>query len=464
MAAIIQQGRRDFLRMAAGTGALAAFGQLGLTASLAQSTPTYRAMVGIFLSGGNDGWNMVVPTDSRYSAYAASRGSTLALPQASLVPLNGSAMGLHPTMSALQSVWDAGQLGVVLNTGTLYQPLTKSLYQTRSDLRPLNLMSHSDEQAHWQGMRARGANFDGFMGRMTDRMNSTTALPPMVSIAGSQLAVLGAQTSALVLPSSGTLSRSGYSATSTNNAVKARQAALDAFADAAGLGTVTETTARGLSSAYGQITTANAILTATSTVDAFFVNPTTGAALTSDVSRQLNRIARMIEARNSLGHNRQIFFAQQGGFDNHADEVNGTNITGTHANLMADLAMAMAAFQKAMVSLGVDGQVTAFTMSDFGRTFKVNAQRGTDHAWGSNHLVMGGGLKAKQIHGAYPDVTLGGSADVSSEGRFIPGVSQEEYIGAIAQWHGVSNADMPYVFPNWSTWTSPGRGPLGLFA
>jgi uncharacterized protein (DUF1501 family) len=141
----------------------------------------------------------------------------------------------------------------------------------------------------------------------------------------------------------------------------------------------------------------------------------------------------------------------------------GNNDTGTHANLLGDLAMALAGFHRAMQSIGMAENVTAFTMSDFGRTFKGNAQNGTDHAWGSNHLVVGGNVTPGGIFGAYPDPVIGGAHDVSNEGRFIPAVAQEEYIGAIARWHGVSEADMPYVFPNWSTWSTGGRGPLGLF-
>jgi uncharacterized protein (DUF1501 family) len=449
--------RRDFSRMLAGTGAAAVLGQLARTSAIAASSSSFRAMVGIFLFGGNDGWNMVVPTDSRYAGYAASRG-TVALQQAKLTALQGSAFALHPAMSALNSVWAEGALNVVLNTGTLYAPLTKAQYQSSPLLRPTNLLSHSDEQAQWQGMRARSDNYDGFMGRLTDRSNRP-ATPALISFAGSNLAIIGQQSSSLILPSTGTLGRSGYSA---GNSPK--NAAIDALASGAGLGTIADATGSQINAAYTQATTANGILSATSSVDAFFVNPTTGAALTSDISRQLLRVARMIEARATLGHTRQTFLVSQGGFDNHSGQVNGDTSTGTHANLLGDLANALAAFYKALKSMGMADTVTTFTMSDFGRTFKGNAQNGTDHAWGSNHLVMGAALKPMLAHGLYPNTTLGGADDVANEGRFLPTTSQEEYIGAIARWHGVADSDLSYVFPNWSTWTSGGRAPLGLFA
>ena len=203
-------------------------------------------------------------------------------------------------------------------------------------------------------------------------------------------------------------------------------------------------------------------------MDQYFVNTTTGAALTSDVSHQLLRVARMIQARATLGHSRQIFFASQGGFDTHSNQVDATaTTTGTQAGLFSDLAMAMAGFYSAMKALGLQNNVTAFTMSDFGRTFKVNAQRGTDHAWGNNHLVLGSALTPKTIHGVYPDVTLGGSQDIDSSaslGRWIPSIATEEYLGSIAQWYGVAAANMTYVFPNWVTWSTNGRGPVPFFS
>ena len=448
--------RRDFATFIAGTGAAAALGQLAHTATAAPQG-SYRAMVGVFLFGGNDGWNMVVPTDTRYAGYASSRGS-VALAQNRLTALEGSAYALHPAMSGLNGVWAEGALGLVLNAGTLHAPLTKALYQSRSDLRPTNLLSHSDEQAHWQGLRARTENYDGFMGRMADRY-AQPATPALVSLGGSNLAIIGQTSSPLILPSTGTLTRTSYTAGNTP-----KNAAIDAFAGAAGLGTVADVTAKQITAAYTQATTANTILTATSSVDAQFVNPATGAMLTSDVARQLLRVARLIEARGSLGHDRQTFFVTQGGYDNHSAQVNTDTSAGTHATLLGDLALALAAFYRALKAMGMSENVTAFTMSDFGRTFRGNAQMGTDHAWGSNHIVMSGNLRPKLAHGIYPSTVLAGADDVSTEGRFVPTISQEEYLGAIAKWHGVAEGDLSYVLPNWSTWTTNGRAPLGLFA
>lgn len=453
--------RRNFVRTMAGTSVAAALGQLGRSAAIAAPSGSYRAMVGVFLFGGNDGWNMVIPADARLSQYTASRGS-VAVRASAIQPLTGSAYALHPAMSSLRALWDEGALSLVLNAGTLYAPLTKATYQSRADLRPSNLMSHADEQAHWQGLRARAVNYDGFMGRLTDRA-ATSTIPSLISLGGSQLALIGQSSSPLILPSTGTLGRSGYS-TGTSAANTAKNQAIDAFASGSGYGTLTDVSARDLSGAYAMAGTANGIVTATSTMDSYFVNPTTGAALTSDVARQLMRVARMIEARNTLGHGRQTFLVSQGGYDNHSGQVaTADTATGTHANLLGDLAMALTGFYRAMQALGMQENVTAFTMSDFGRTYKGNAQAGTDHAWGSNHLVVGGAVYPQMAFGSYPDPVLGGADDIGSDGRFVPGIAQEEYIGAIARWHGVSDADLPYVFPNWSTWNGGGRGPLGMF-
>ncbi|UAK23262.1 DUF1501 domain-containing protein [Sphingomonas nostoxanthinifaciens] len=453
--------RRSFGKLAAGTGALAALSQIGRSSALAATSTDFRATVGIFLYGGNDSWNMIVPTDARYAGYAASRGTALALPQASLVPLTGSAYGLHPAMAALQPVWNAGGLNVVLNTGTLYAPIDKTLYNSRPDLRPTNLMSHADEQAHWQGLLARDNATDGFLGRLNDKL-AQNAISPVMSFAGSDLILLGQQKQALVLPIAGGVTRNGANTGSPNGAPGAREAALVAFAQPSDASLIFSQTSGTITGAYGLVDQLNsALVTSPPGTDAYFVDPATGTALSSNIAKQLMRIARMIASRDTLGHARQAYFATQGSYDTHSAQGAAS---GTQANLLKDLALAMAGFYNAMGSLGLQQNVTAFTMSDFGRTFRGNASGGSDHAWGGNHLVVGGALKPQLIHGKYPDTTLGGADDADTVGRFIPTIAQEEYLGAIMRWHGVAATDMSYVFPNWATWNANGRGPVPMFA
>ncbi|WP_341207069.1 DUF1501 domain-containing protein [uncultured Sphingomonas sp.] len=448
--------RRHFHHMAMSAGAAAALGMFGRGVAYGAPGSGFRAMVGVFLFGGNDGWNMLVPTDTAaYSAYVSAR-QTVALPPSGVVPLAGSGLGLHKAMASLAPIWDKGAMALVLNTGTLATPLTKATYLSRPDLRPSNLMSHSDEQEHWQGLRAQSVNRDGFMGRLHDRM-SASGVPPVISFGGNNVALIGQQAQPLVLPSKGVLSRYG-----TNSS--AIDAAVSSLAGGTGLDDITASTADTVRDAYAMSAATSAVLGATGSVEAFFVDPTTGAALTSDVSQQLKRVARMIEARSTFGHTRQSFFVSQGGYDTHDAQVTfGNVVAGTHANLLGDLALALSAFYNAMEALGLQDNVTAFTMSDFGRTYRGNAQLGCDHAWGNNHLVIGGGVTSGGVFGRYPDPTLGGADDVSNEGRFLPTTAQEEYLGAILKWHGVSDADMPYVVPNWATWSTNGRGPIGLY-
>ena len=420
-------------------------------------------MVGLFLLGGCDGWNVVAPLDGRYDGYARGR-DTLALPKELFTPLDGTGFGLHPSLAPLKTAWNDGGLGVVLNTGPLFQPLTRDLYQRRPDLRPVHLMSHADGQAQWQGMRMREENLDGFLGRLADRTAVAAPVSPLISTAGSSLAVIGANIRPLVLPAAGPLERNGYEMVPNDAATRARQAAIAAMADASAYGPLTRLTAKSYALAYEQAQLVDGVISApVSAVDAYFVDAT-GAELDSDIASQLNRIARMIESRSKLGHDRQTFFASQGGYDTHATQIAGKPGEGRHSRLLADLAQAMAAFYAAMKGVGLQDQVTLFTMSDFGRTYAANAAHGSDHAWGNNHLVLGGGLKPRTVHGRYPDTTLGGPEDSNVDGRWIPSIAVEEYVGAIAQWYGVAPADMPYVFPNWATWNGGGRGPAPLFA
>lgn len=449
--------RRHFHRMAMSAGAAAALGMFGRGVAYGAPGSGFRAMVGVFLFGGNDGWNMLVPTDpAAYAAYVASR-QTVALPPSAIAPLAGSGLGLHNAMANLAPLWDQGAMALVLNTGTLAAPLTKATYLSRPDLRPSNLMSHADEQEHWQGLRAQSVNRDGFMGRLHDRIGGGGTVPPVISFAGNNVALIGQQSQPLVLPSKSVLTRMD----SGNGAI---EAAVGSLASGDGLGTITGSTAQTLKEAYAMSAATASVLGTGGSVEAYFVNPTSGAALTSDVAQQLKRVARMIEARSTFGHSRQSFFVSQGGYDTHDNQVVYGNVaTGTHANLLTDLALALGAFYKAMQSLGLADNVTTFTMSDFGRTYRGNGQLGSDHAWGNNHLVIGGGVTPKGVFGRYPDPTLGGADDISAEGRFLPTMAQEEYLGAILKWHGVADGDLAYVVPNWATWSTNGRGPIGLY-
>ncbi|WP_224919789.1 DUF1501 domain-containing protein [Sphingomonas sp. R647] len=421
--------------------------------AVAASGSGYRAMVGLFLFGGNDGWNMLVPNGSAYGAYSEARGA-VAIKREVLIPLSGVGYGMHPSFAPLAPFWDQGKLSFVLNTGTLHAPLTKSLYNSREDLRPTKLFSHTDEEAHWQGLRARTSSDTGFMGRIADR-SAISDVPSTISFAGANLAVAGAQSSALILPEAGALR--------LNQEMRSELAgAIAAFDSADGLGEIAAVTDGQIDANRGLASRMDALLADGGLAQSFFIDPATGQLLNSSVARQLLRVARMIEMRQTLGHSRQSFFVGSNGFDTHANQVEGNSASGTHAVLLHHVAAAVAAFYRAIEAMGLADTVTLFTMSDFGRTSKANDQRGTDHGWGNVQMVLGGGLRGHHIHGTHPSFELGGADDATGEGRFIPTLSSEQYLAAIAQWHGVGADNMGYVFPNWSEWS--GRGAVPLYA
>jgi uncharacterized protein (DUF1501 family) len=269
--------------------------------------------------------------------------------------------------------------------------------------------------------------------------------------------MIGARNNPLLL-SSANLRRSGYDPSSTAADSIARRNALDIMLAAtqnSDLGTITRDIMQGDLDAGVQL---DAILNDDgSAVTNAFVDPDNNP-VTGRLADQLKRVARLIEGRGILNATRQTFMVSTGGFDNHRGQA------GTHAGLLADVGRCVFAFYNTMKALGVENEVSLFTMSDFNRVFEGNGSAGSDHAWGSHHFVVSGGLKPSQTLGNFPDLALGGPDDSRNDGRWIPTTSIEEYGGSLARWLGVSDADMPYVFPNWSTWNGGGRGPVDLFA
>lgn len=455
--------RRDFGRLALGSGAAATLGTLGLTSAMAQVDPDYRAVVTIFLYGGNDGFNTLIPMDERHATYAALRGNSLALHKEDLVPLQGTAFGMHPSFAPLAPLWNSGAMSWVLNVGTLLEPMDRAKFLANPHLRPSNLGSHSDEQAHWQSMRPGSVHPDGVLGRMADKLSSGSTASPLISTNGANLALMGNASSPLILPLYSPFERIGYEPGSTDGVEKARNEALAAFSNGPHPSYLERLTAVGLERSYAAGTMMNPILRGENTnVDSFF-NEADGGFRDSQMSRQLRLIARTIERRDRLEHSRQLFYAGQGDYDTHANQVSGGRVLGAHADLLTDLALSIKSFYAAMTSMGLQNKVTIVTMSDFGRTFRGNGSAGSDHGWGNANFVIGGGLKPRTLHGLYPKLVLGGENDSEQEGTWIPTIANEEYFGAVAQWFGVAQKDMSYVFPNWGEWTKPGRGPVPLY-
>lgn len=446
--------RRGFLRQsgcALGAAAImSGLEKFGAVSALAQQpgATDYRALVCIFLSGGNDGNNTVIPYDD-YASYSAVRAaSQLAIPQASLLQIlpvsaGGRKFGFHPSMVEMQTLFNQQKLAVLCNVGTLVQPLTRADYQRSSAGRPYQLFSHSDQVTQQQTAISTTPSQTGWGGRTADSMvgaNANAPLPMVVSISGTSLFTTGKNTRPLAIADSRTglnsvLVLNGYSASATDARSRAFDQIRQLDNDATLIRASSDTTAQALQ-------TSAALSNASSTLLTDFPNTTLGY--------QLEQVARLIKLRDTLGLRRQIFFCSLGGFDTHNNQTSST-LTGSQGNLLVQLSQAMKAFYDATVELGVASQVTTFSLSDFGRTLQPAgsgaAAVGSDHGWGNHQFIMGGAVRGGDFYGTYPTLALSGPDDTDTRGRWIPTTSVDQYAATLATWYGLQAANFPTVFP-----------------
>jgi len=427
------------------TGMLSALAQLRMIGALAaDSAPTdFKALVCLFLYGGNDSNNMLVPTDNtNYQLYATDR-SVLALPQAGLLPItpktysDGRTWGLHPSLVEVQQLFASGNLAILANTGTLVQPVTLAQYKSGTVALPPQLFSHADQQVQWQSSIPDQPFLTGWGGRLSDIVNSLNSNPKIsmsVTVAGHNSFQVGKMVTQFAVNANGAAVLTGTSGSSLATSRYAAQQNIlnlqeqNLFEAAFGGLTVT-------SIADTQLL--NTMLASAPALKTAFPN--------NSISTQLKMIARMIGIAPQLGLTRQVFFASLGGFDLHSDQLPA------HATLFADLSQGLNAFSLATSELGVQNQVTTFTASDFSRTFNTNGTNngtaGSDHGWGSHHMIMGGAVNGGDIYGQVPLLELGGPLD-TGRGRWIPTTSVDEYAATLATWFGVSAANIPVVLPN----------------
>jgi len=444
--------RRRFIRIGAATVGSLALRPLGLLPALAQSGGDYRALVCIFLFGGNDSNNSVIPMDdASYQAYQSLRAG-LALTGSELTSavtsVSGAPYAFHAKLKELASLFSSKELAVLANVGSLVQPLTRDQYQQAQAPIPSNLFSHSDQQLQWQTSVAQGNGSTGWAGRAADYIASQNinapGLPAFVSVAGNSLLGTGAETQPVALAPGQSLELKGFNQTPVSQARwKALNSLLTTENGVSLVQAANDTLSHSIQDASAL---ENALAKATALKTKF---PTTS------LGAQLQQVAEIIQVHSDLGMRRQIFFCSLGGFDTHTNEIN------THNTLYPQLSAALAAFYDATQELGMAQNVTTFTESDFSRTFQPTSGGGSDHAWGSHHFVVGGAVQGGRIFGKFPTFELGGPDDADVRGRWIPTTSVDQYGSTLCSWFGIPGSALASVFPNVANFTLNNLGFLG---
>ena len=439
--------RREFLRRSVAAAAIAAtpgaaYTQMG---GVSGGFDDYRALVCVFLHGGNDSFNMLVPrSTAEYNAYAASR-QNLAIRRDDLLPINplsqpgtpgNEPFGLHPTMGGLQALFQSGQAAFVSNVGPLIEPTSLDQYRNKSVLLPPQLFSHNDQQDQWASLKGRSTSKTGWAGRMADLIRNEVPNQQMAinaSLHGSNLFQSAEQTFPYVMGAGGPQDFQWLGWWLQDQQVRHR-VAFEAIVDAP-YNSVYE---RGFAEIQRRA------INAATTVTAAMVTPEAQAVTTpfpaTELGTQLNTVAKIIAARNFLQMQRQVFFVGMGGFDTHDDQET------VQPRLLLDISDALTAFYEATGEIGVAGSVTTFTQSDFGRTLTSNGD-GTDHAWAGNQIVLGGAVKGNDIYGSYPVLEIGGAEDVGG-GRMIPSTSADQFAATLAKWFGIPDIDLEIVAPH----------------
>jgi uncharacterized protein (DUF1501 family) len=439
--------RRDFLRQTAcaaltTTGILSTVWDLRMVNAAVPAVNDYKALVCIFLYGGNDGNNLLVPrSGADYAGYAGAR-NVLALPQSSLLPItpavsDGRDYGLHPSCAQLQSLFSQGKLAILSNVGTLLAPLTRAQFLAGSAAVPSQLFSHNDQAIQWQTSIPDAEPRTGWGGRCADLLasvNEGSQISMSVSLGGVNLFEVGESVQQYHVSTSGSVGLTGLSA-----------GQIQTMRDLIGQEHVNlfeHSQAQLMNRAIENDALLTAALAGAPAVNTAFPG--------TQLGEQLRMVARLISARNGLSMKRQIFFCAVGGYDTHGDQLNG------HAQLLQELSGAMSAFHNSTVEMGISSQVTTFTASDFGRTLPCNGL-GSDHGWGGHQLILGGAVRGGRLYGTYPTLVVDGPNDTGL-GRWIPTTSVDEYSATLARWFGVPASDMTTVFPNLGRFAQPDLG------
>ena len=447
--------RRHFLKQAAGIAlgsstAYATTSGLQLANALVQPNDSYKALVCIFLFGGNDAFNMLVPTgDAEYAAYKASR-QTLAIEQNTLLGLSslsgsGTKLGFHPTMPHAQQLFNSGKLAVLTNVGALVEPVSKTNYQGNKSRLPPQLFSHNDQQTFLQSLQS-STRRNGWAGRAADAMQSMNInkkLSMNISLSGSNIWQSGNSVVPYSIDAAGIKELDNLNKKTSDARELSRVHIYQALLAQQQENVFQREYARTQTLAWDLAGEVKAALDAQAPLKTVFpsANP---------LATNLKMVAQMLSARSSLQVTRQTFFIGMGDFDTHGDQLR------RHDTLLAQLSAALDAFYKATIELGIADQVTTFTASDFGRTLTSNGD-GTDHGWGSHQMIMGGAIKGGEIYGTFPELIIGGKDDIG-EGRIIPTTGIDQYAATLASWYGLPAGNFADVFPNLSRFNSVDLG------
>lgn len=416
----------------------------------------YKALVCVFMDGGNDSANMVVPMGaSEHAAYAQVRGD-LALASNTLLPISpanngGRSWGLHPDLTGMQSLFNQDRAALVTNIGSLAYPITQAEFNEGSVPIPPNLFSHSDQQIQWQTSVADQPSMSGWTGRIADLLhnsiNDNNNLSMNISLAGNNTLQVGEMINQYHLTTEGSVSLNDTFWGDGGERLAALQTLLEQ--------PQSNLFQQGYADIFNRSIELDQVISAALAGAVTLNTPFPQQQGWNTLSEQLEMVARMISVQSVVGMNRQVFFVKLGGFDNHDNHLND------HALGMQNIDGAISAFQQAMIELNMEESVTLFTASDFSRTWVSNGQ-GSDHGWGASHFVVGGAVNGGDFYGDMPIIEPGSTDTVSDHGRVIPSIAVDEYAATLSRWFGVGNGSIGDIFPNIGRFNSSDLGFMNL--
>ena len=471
--------RRQFIGQAncaaVGTASLlSSLLSLRLTAGAASASnfTDYKALVCLFLNGGNDSFNMLIPRQqSAYNEYEQVRGgvggSGLAIPRANLHQITSSLQntpagagysdfGIHPDLPYLKTLYDQGDLAFVSNVGSLIEPTSLVQYNDGSKPLPEGLFSHPDHQIHWQTLvpQVRGTAPKGWGGRMAEVMshaNQQSNISMNISLSGANVLQSGTTTVPYITDPGGVIELNKYGPNTSLGQDPILSLAVDDILGHHYQSIYSKTLAQANRNSIDASVAFKTALDSLST-------PFDPSAISSETQtyQRLSMVSKIMEARTALSMNRQVFFVERGGWDHHNELLD------PQSGLFIELNEAIEIFWTAIQSMGLENNVVLYTASDFGRTLTSNGS-GSDHAWGGNHFIISGSANGGEIYGKYPDLALDNSSTDLGRGRILPTTSVDAYMAELANWYGVPQSEISTVIPNINNFSfSNPNSPLGI--